>query len=100
MRQLPATLASVAAVVKRLLAERGPMTEDDLADALEDSDLMLGAPADEILEEVLDTAALDLVVTLHDGGWAWLPGLVEGRVMTRPSTATELRHGVLAVSPD
>lgn len=100
MRQLPATLASVAAVVKRLLAERGPMTEDDLVDALEDSDLMLGAPADEILEEVLDTAALELVVTLHDGRWAWLPGLVEGRVMTHRVTATELRHGVLAVSPD
>jgi Flp pilus assembly protein TadD len=92
------TVDDLVDMASRVLTELGPVTEEQLEDALADR----GADpddADVCMEELLD-AGDDLLVTLLDDRWAWLPALLAGRVFTHRVTGSELEHDVLAVTPD
>lgn len=79
-----------------ILAEHGPLHEDDIARRLQDagvtnSDAVLGA-----LRLEIDCRA----VQLADDRWGWLPTLLAGRVFTHRLGANEAVHDLLAVTPD
>ncbi len=78
--------------VATMLAEHGPLHEDDIARRLHDS----GVPDPDV---VLDEMALP-AVQLVDDRWVWLPTLLAGRVFTHQVGADELAHDILTVTPD
>ena len=81
----------------RILAERGPLTEEQVEQALADCDLDLDGTMS--LDDVLDADDGELVV-LADDRWASLRALLAGRVFTHRVTGPELERDVLAVCPD
>jgi tetratricopeptide (TPR) repeat protein len=82
-----------------MLAENGPMTEDQLTDALAGHGVDLGDDPDEALAEALDDAD-SLLVVLADERWASLPALLAGRVFTHRLTGPEVEHDILEMNPD
>jgi tetratricopeptide (TPR) repeat protein len=80
----------------RILAEQGPLDEDDIARLLRDSG---GADADAVLDELLDETECP-ARQLVDDRWIWLPTLLAGRVFTHRLRAHEAAHDVLTVTPD
>ncbi|OSC66653.1 hypothetical protein BVW01_09305, partial [Mycobacterium tuberculosis] len=82
--------------VARILAEHGPLSEDDIARRLLDSGV---ADPDAVLRALrLETEwpARQLV----DDRWVWLPTLLAGRVFTHRLGADEAVHDMLGVTPD
>jgi hypothetical protein len=80
----------------RILAEHGPLHEDDIARRLRDSGV---ADPDTLLDEVLnetDCPARQLV----DDRWVWLPTVLAGRVFTHRLGADEAAHDILTVTPN
>ena len=90
---------AVTAVVRRVLSARGPMAEDDLLGVLTVDDVDLGSDPDVMLAEVLaqDT---ELFIALADRRWAWLPGLLEGRIFTHRLSAMEVASDVVVLDVD
>ncbi|MGH3824515.1 MAG: SEC-C metal-binding domain-containing protein [Pseudonocardiaceae bacterium] len=95
---LPAT-SPLVDVIAGMLAENGPMTEDQLAAALAGRGVDLGDDPGEALDEALDDGD-DLVTVLADGRWASLPALLAGRVFTHQVTGPEVEHDILEINPD
>ncbi len=75
-----------------ILAEQGPLHEDDLTRRLRDSGV-------EDPEAVLDELACPAGQLLDDR-WVWLPTLLAGRVFTHRLGREELTHDILTVTPD
>ncbi|MGH3856732.1 MAG: SEC-C metal-binding domain-containing protein [Pseudonocardiaceae bacterium] len=96
---LPATSPALIDVIIGVLAEDGPMTDDQLAAALAARGVDLGDDPDEALDEALGDGE-GLVVMLPDERWASLPALLAGRVFTHRVTGPELEHDILEVNPD
>ena len=80
----------------RILAEHGPLHEDDIARRLRDSGV---ADPDTVLDEVLDETECP-VRQLVDHRWVWLPTVLAGRVFTHRLGADEAAHDVLTVTPN
>jgi hypothetical protein len=80
----------------RILAEHGPLHEDDIARRLRDSGV---ADPDTVLDEVLDETECP-VRQLVDDRWVWLPTVLAGRVFTHRLGADEAAHDVLSVTPN
>jgi SEC-C motif len=80
----------------RILAEVGPLHEDDIARRLRDSGV---ADPDTILDEVLDETECP-ARQLVDDRWVWLPTVLAGRVFTHRLGADELAHDILTVTPN
>ncbi|MGA9677051.1 MAG: hypothetical protein WBR28_18000, partial [Mycobacterium sp.] len=80
----------------RILAQQGPLDEDDIARLLRDSGC---ADADAVLDELLDETECP-ARQLVDDRWIWLPTLLAGRVFTRRLRAQEAAHDILTVTPD
>jgi SEC-C motif len=80
----------------RILAEHGPLHEDDIARRLRDSGV---ADPDTLLDEVLDETECP-ARQLVDDRWVWLPTVLAGRVFTHRLGADEAAHDVLTVTPD
>lgn len=97
---MPATRRAIATAVRELLAQRGPLSEEDLLDGLTRNGIELGQKPQEVLAEILDDEELSLVLPLTDGRYADLPSLLTGRTFTHRLTSAEIKHGYLAVSPD
>ncbi len=86
-------------MISGVLADNGPMTEDELAAKLASHGVDLGDEPDAALAEALDNG--DGVVTvLADERWASLPALLAGRVFTHRVTGPEVEHDILDVNPD
>ncbi len=79
-----------------VLAENGPMTEDQLAAALAGREVDLGDDPGEAVEEAL----YDGDGLVADERWALLPALLAGRVFTHRLTGPEVEHDILQVNPD
>ncbi len=84
------------AALAKILAEHGPLPEDDVVRRLEAA----GVPDpedtfEELIDEIGGTAS-----QLLDDRWVWLPHLLAGRVFTHRLSATELAHDMLTVTPD
>lgn len=86
-------------MISGVLAENGPMTEDQLATVLAGRGVDLGDALDEALDEALGDGD-GLVTVLADERWASLPALLAGRVFTHRVTGPEVEHDVLEVNPD
>jgi hypothetical protein len=80
----------------RILAEHGPLHEDDIARRLRDGGV---ADPDTVLDEVLDETECP-VRQLVDHRWVWLPTVLAGRVFTHRLGADEAAHDVLTVTPN
>jgi hypothetical protein len=80
----------------RILAEHGPLHEDDIARRLRDSGV---ADPDTVLDEILDETECP-VRQLVDHRWVWLPTVLAGRVFTHRLGADEAAHDVLTVTPN
>jgi len=80
----------------RILAEQGPLHEDDIARRLRDSGV---ADPDAVVDEVLDETECP-ARQLVDDRWVWLPTVLAGRVFTHRLGADEAAHDVLTVTPD
>jgi hypothetical protein len=89
----------VVGLVADVLAENGPLTEEQLLAALVSRGVVLGGDPGEELDEALDHGD-GLVVSLADGRWAWLPALLAGRVFTHRLGADEVAHDLLRMCPD
>jgi tetratricopeptide (TPR) repeat protein len=85
--------------VAEVLAEQGPLTDDELVAELQDRGIDLGEFPDELLEIALDEVSAP-VMPLADGRWAWLPALLAGRTFTHRITQLEVAHDLLLVTPD
>ena len=84
------------AALTEILAEHGPLSEDDVVQRLSEA----GVPdADDAFYELLDEIG-GSAGQLVDDRWVWLPGLLAGRVFTHRLSAAELSHDMLAVTPD
>ncbi|MGB6162925.1 MAG: SEC-C metal-binding domain-containing protein [Pseudonocardiaceae bacterium] len=96
---LPATSPWLVDVIAEVLAENGPMTEDQLAAALAGRGVDLGDDPDEALDEVLDDGD-GLVTVLADERWASLPTLLAGRMFTHQVSGLELEYDILVMNSD
>nr|WP_116376449.1 SEC-C metal-binding domain-containing protein [Mycobacterium sp. MFM001] len=79
-----------------ILAEHGPLHQDDIARRLRERGI---ADPDEALQELhleIEFPARQLV----DDRWVWLPTVLPGRVFTHRLSADELAHDILNVCPD
>ena len=79
-----------------ILAEHGPLHEDDIARRLRDSRV---ADPDTLLDEVLDETICP-ARQLVDDRWVWLPTVLAGRVFTHRLGADEAAHDILTVTPN
>ena len=79
----------------RILAEHGPLHEDDIARRLRDG----GVADPDIVLDVLDETECP-ARQLVDDRWVWLPTVLAGRVFTHRLGADEAAHDVLTVTPD
>jgi tetratricopeptide (TPR) repeat protein len=86
-------------VIAALLAERGPLAEEQLVSALRAGGVALDDVAEEALLEALDDGE-GLLTVLADGRWASVPALLAGRVFTHRLTAPEVEHDFLESEPD
>jgi hypothetical protein len=82
--------------VAKILAEHGPLHEDDIVRRLRDSGV---ANPDDVLDEVLDEIECP-ARQLVDDRWVWLPTVLAGRVFTHRLGADEVAHDILTVTPD
>ncbi|MGH3785178.1 MAG: hypothetical protein ACRDRG_01180, partial [Pseudonocardiaceae bacterium] len=96
---LPATSPGLVDVIAGMLAEHGPMTENQITAALAGRGVDLGDDPGEALDEALDDGD-GLVTVLADERWASLPALLAGRVFTHRVTGPEVEHDILDVNPD
>jgi len=90
---------AIDAAVRQVLSARGPMSEDDLLDALVADGVDLGRDAEATLAEALDGNA-DLVMPLADGRWASIPAVFDGRVFTHRLDEAEVAHDLIEWGPD
>lgn len=98
--RVPATLLELTAATSALLRQTGPLTEQEIVDALQAQGLDLGVSPDQTIEDVLYADDLPLVVALPDGRYVGLDTLLGGRTFTHRLSATEAALGYLDVSPD
>ncbi|MDZ7577523.1 MAG: SEC-C domain-containing protein [Candidatus Nanopelagicales bacterium] len=96
---IPLTLPEIAAEAERVLTEAGPLTEDELIDALAAS-VELGDDPELAFEEMMDSGLTPLIFPLADGRCVFLPALLDGRVFTHALTAAEVEHDVVDIEPD
>ena len=80
----------------RILADHGPLHEDDIARRLRDSGV---ADPDTVLDQVLDETECP-ARQLVDDRWVWLPTVLAGRVFTHRLGADESAHDMLNVTPN
>ena len=83
-------------ILTDILAEDGPVPEDDVVRRLQAAGAVESADDfDYLLDDIGSPAA-----QLADERWVWLPTLLDGRVFTHRLNAIEIAHDVLTVSPD
>ena len=93
------SVETIEAAIREALTAHGPMTEDDLHKVLAADGVDLGPHAEDLLADVLDSSD-DLVMGLLDETFAFLPALLDGRVLTHRLTALEAEHDLLEWGPD
>ncbi|MBY0442744.1 MAG: hypothetical protein K2Q25_11540 [Mycobacteriaceae bacterium] len=89
----------IAETVREILSTHGPMHETALLALLNTENIDLGPDPDVGLADVLDHGA-ELFMPLADGRWAWIPGLLNGRVFTHRLSSMEVDYDVLGLGTD
>jgi SEC-C motif len=93
------SVEGITAAVRRVLSAVGPMTEDELLGVLNAEGVDLGREPDVMLAEVLDQDS-EPFMPLVDRRWAWLPGLLEGRIFTHRLSELEAAHDIIGSDAD
>lgn len=89
----------LAAAVRRLLTDRGPLSQEDLFDGLVAAGVDMGPDPEDALFDTLERNSGPLM-ELDDDRWAWLPALLDGRVFTHRLTTPEAELDVLGWADD
>lgn len=92
--------SEITAAVRGVLSALGPMSEDDLLGVLVGDGVDLGPDPDVMLAEVLLDQDGEPFMPLTDRRWAWLPGLLEGRIVTHRLSEVEAAHDIIGSDPD
>lgn len=92
---MPGPSDDLAAAVRHLLTERGPLAQEDVFDSLIAAGIDVGPDRGEAL---LDALELDPgpVLQLADDRWAWIPAVLDGRMFT---TGSAVRRPSMTPSP-
>ena len=90
---------SVVAAATDILRQRGPMPENDLADALESAGVDVGPAAHRTISDVLDDHDEPIYV-LSDERLAWIPAVLDGRIFTHRLSSVEAEYDVIPWHPD
>ena len=98
--QIPATMPKLISATASLLRDRGPLSDEEIVDALQEQGLDLGAKPRDTLDEVLYDEGLPFVLPLADGRQASLDALLDGRTFTHRLSDTEVALGFLDASTD
>ena len=85
--------------IAAVLAEIGPMSEDQLLSVLEERGVALGDDAELALADALDDADGQLMM-LADDRWVSLPALLDSRMFTHQLTGPEVDYDILNPMPD
>ena len=80
----------------QILAENGPLDEDDIVRRLQDGGVV---DAEDVVDRLLDETDCP-ARQLLDERWLWLPAALDGRVFTHRVSADEVAHDFLTVNPD
>ncbi|WP_211229560.1 tetratricopeptide repeat protein [Nakamurella lactea] len=88
-----------AVAIRGALAAHGSMSEGELATVLAADGIDLGPHPTDTLNDILDLDP-ELILPLLDKRWAWLPGLLDGRILTHRLTAVEREYDLLVLDPD
>jgi transposase-like protein len=83
-------------MLETILAEHGPLHDDDIAGRLRDTGVADPDPVLRALHLETECPATQLV----DDRWVWLPTVLAGRVFTHRLGADEAAYDLLAVTPD
>jgi hypothetical protein len=83
-------------ILAKILAEHGPLSDDDVVQRLRQAGV---ADPDDALDELIDETGC-AASQLIDDRWVWLPTLLAGRVFTHRLSANEVAHDMLTVTPD
>ncbi|MFV0493472.1 SEC-C metal-binding domain-containing protein [Mycobacterium sp.] len=75
------------------------MTHDALTSALLADGVDLGPEPEDTVAEVLNYSG-ELFLPLSDHRWAWIPGLLRGRIFTHRLSALEAAHDVVELGED
>ena len=94
------SVTATAALIENMLAQAGPMTEEELLDALAASGTDLGRDAVDTLAELLDSEDLPFVFPLIDRRQVLLTSFLLNRVFTHRLGASEIEHDYLPINPD
>ncbi|MFB9688202.1 SEC-C metal-binding domain-containing protein [Amycolatopsis plumensis] len=86
-------------VIAAVLAERGPLSEEQIVSVLRERGVPLDDDPEDGLIDALDEGD-GLLTTLADDRWASVPALLGGRVFTHRLTAPEAERGFLELEPD
>ena len=97
---MPATRPQIVEGMHRALTAEGPLTEDDLAGALEAEGLDLGGDPLDTIADLLESDEIGLVMPVGEGRHALLPALLMGRTFTHQASKAEIEHGFLEIGPD
>lgn len=82
--------------VADILAEHGPLAEDDIARLLRAAGV---TDPDAVMDAALDEMRYPATM-MTDDRWVWLPAVLAGRVFTHRLTAAEIDHDLLTLTPD
>ncbi|SNR52707.1 SEC-C motif-containing protein [Haloechinothrix alba] len=85
-----------AGSVIEVLAQHGSLADEELIAELAQRGITIEDPG-RVVTESADNVP---VVPLVDGRWAWLPSLLDGRILTRRLTGNEISHDLLHTNPD
>lgn len=82
--------------LEKILAEHGPLSEDDITIHLRQA----GVPDPELVLRLLRREIDCPAGQLNDERWVWLPTVLAGRVFTHRLGALEAAHDILTANPD
>lgn len=96
---MPGPSDDLAAAVRHLLTERGPLAQEDVFGSLIAAGIDVGPDPGEAL---LDALELDPgpVLQLADDRWAWIPAVLDGRMFTHRLSGAEAEHDAIAWDSD
>jgi tetratricopeptide (TPR) repeat protein len=91
---------AVATLIREILTERGPLSEEDLVEALISADAPMGDDPEAFFDRIILWDDLGPVAILTDGRYCWLPAVLRGRIFTHRIDEHEVERDLLTITPD
>ncbi len=90
---------AIETAIRQVLSSRGPLSEEELLEALLVDRVDLGGYPEDSLATILENTE-ELIMSLVDGRWVLLSALLEGRVFTHRLSEVEVEHDLIEFGPD